>query len=182
MAIAVVCIFMGSDRSPIVFPHSASRALAALAVLVVAACANFGPRVDPPKVNVVDVRLDRLEGADAWFVASVTLDNPNDREIAVEALDATLAIEGEVVATAGLTAPVTLPAKGTGSAEIAARTGVDAILRAVGNAMRRIGSGTAPGNSPSLHYALEGQAKLANGLQVPFRRTGELGTKPARSP
>ena len=127
---------------------------------------------------VNDVRLDRIEGASAIFVASVTLTNPNDREIAVDALDATLTIEGEVVATAGLSAPVTLPAKGTAPADIAARTGVDAILRAVANAMRRFGSGTP--SSPELRYALDGRARLANGLQIPFRRTGELGSRPGR--
>ena len=155
-----------------------------LVILVLAmgagACASFGPRVTPPTVTVNDVRLDRLEGASAWFVASVTLDNPNDRELAVDALDATLTIEGEPVATAGLTAPVTLPARGNAPAEIAARTGVDAILRAVANAMRRIGSGAGAPPSPSLHYTLEGRARLANGLQVPFRRVGELGSRPSR--
>jgi LEA14-like dessication related protein len=156
-------------------------AFAAALLLIVAACANFGPRIDPPKVNVVDVRLDRIEGADAWFVAHVILDNPNDREVAVDSLDATLAIEGEAVATASLTNPVRLPAHGSAPAEIAARTGVDAILRAVANAMRRLGDGAPLGVSPSLHYSLEGQAKLANGLQIPFRRTGELGARPSRA-
>jgi len=61
-------------------------------------------------------------------------------------------------------------------AEIAARTGVDAILRAVATAMLRGGA-----DRPSLRYALEGQARLSNGLQVPFRRTGELGSRPARA-
>jgi LEA14-like dessication related protein len=160
-------------------PHRASGALTTLAVLMLAACANFGPRIDPPKVDVVDVRLDRIEGADAWFVAHVILANPNDREIAVDSLDATLAIEGETVATAALTTPVSLPAKGSAAADIAARTGIDAILRAVAGAMRRLGA--TPGASPSLHYTLEGQAKLANGLQVPFRRTGELESRPPRA-
>ena len=156
------------------------RAWPAALIVLLAACANFGPRIAPPTVTVTDVRLDRIEGANAWFVAAVTLDNPNDREVAVQSLDATLAIEGETVATAALAAPVTLPANGSAPAEIAARTGVDAILRAVANAMRRIGSGAPMGASPSLHYTLEGSAKLANGLLVPFRRSGELGSRPAR--
>jgi hypothetical protein len=46
--------------------------------------------------------------------------------------------------------------------------------------MRR-GLGAGEMGSPSLHYALEGQAKLSNGLQVPFRREGELGSRPARA-
>jgi len=154
--------------------------MVALLALATGACASFGPRITPPTVTVNDVRLDRLEGATAYFVAAVTLDNPNDRELAVESLDATLTIEGEAVATAALTAPVALPARGTAPAEITARTGVDAILRAVASAMQRFGTGAAVAPSPSLRYTLEGRAKLANGLQVPFRRVGDLGARPAR--
>ena len=110
---------------------SLRHALACALLLLAGACASFGPRIAPPTVTVNDVRLDRIEGTSAWFVAAVTLDNPNDRELAVAALDATLTIEGEAVATAALAAPVTLPARGTAPAEIAAQTGVDAILRAV---------------------------------------------------
>jgi hypothetical protein len=63
-------------------------------------------------VTVTDVRLDRIESVDAYFVAGVLLTNPNAREIAVEALDGTLAVEGETVATAALSAPVRVPAGG----------------------------------------------------------------------
>jgi hypothetical protein len=144
-----------------------------------AACAALGPRITPPTITVTDMRLDRIESVDAYFVAGIELANPNPQEIAVETLDGTLAIEGETVATAALSAPVRVPAGGTASAEVVARTGVDAILRAVANAMRRLGAAP-PGTSPTLHYALEGQARLANGVQVPFRRSGELGSRPSR--
>jgi LEA14-like dessication related protein len=148
---------------------------------MLAACAALGPRIDPPIVSVVDVRLDRIESASAWFVASVELRNPNTRELAVDALDATLTIEGEPVASAALAAPVRVPASGTASAELVARTGVDAILRAVGSAMRRLGRDRSPGPSPSLRYAIEGRARLSNGFEVPFRRSGEVGARPARA-
>jgi LEA14-like dessication related protein len=161
-------------------PGFVTLLVAALA-LGAASCAMLGPRIAPPTVTVNAVVLDRLEGLEARFVASVTLANPNPREVAVESLDATLSIEGESVATATLAAPVTLPASGSADTEVVARTGVDAILRAVGAAMRRLGTANAPSSgSPSLHYAIEGSARLGGGLRVPFRRTGELGSRPAR--
>jgi LEA14-like dessication related protein len=129
-------------------------------------------------VAVLDVRLDRLEGPDAWFVANVELANPNDREVALDALDATLAIEEQPVAQAALVRPVTLPPLGKANAEIAARTGVDHLLRAIASAMRRLGSERGPAMAPSLRYRLEGTARLQGGLRVPFRRSGELGSRP----
>jgi LEA14-like dessication related protein len=145
-----------------------------------AGCAAFGPHIEAPRVSVVSVRLDRIQGPDAWFVASVELANPNPRTIAVDAIDANLSIEDQTVATASLTAPVEIAANGTASAEVAARTGMDAVLHAVANAMRRM-SGAAPGSPTTLRYEISGTARLAGGLQVPFRRSGELGTRPASS-
>jgi LEA14-like dessication related protein len=160
----------------VALPH-AFAAFALLAAL--AACAALGPRIEAPRVTVVDVRLDRIEGADAWFVAGVDVANPNAQPIAIDAIDATLSIEGQDVATASLTAPVQVAPNGTSSAEIAAHTGIDAILRAVANAMRRMGGGI-PGQAPSLHYAIEGKARLGSGLTIPFRRSGELRSRPEK--
>jgi len=135
----------------------------------------------PPTLTIDDVRLDRVESLNAVFVAGATLTNPNARELAVDALDATLTIEGEKVASAMLAAPVVLPANGQAHAEIVARTGIDAVLRAVASAMTRpSGSGTRP--SPSLRYELAGEAKLASGLRVPFRRSGEVASQPRARP
>ena len=159
-----------------------ARLALAVVACMLAACAALGPRIDAPRVTVVDVRLDRLEGADAWFVASVELFNPNDRPVSVETIDATLSIEDQTVAAARLAAPVTLAAGGTSSAEVVAHTGMDAVLRAVASAMRRM-AGAAPGSPPTLRYEIAGTARLAGGLQVPFHRGGELGTRPSnRSP
>ena len=163
----------------------ATRRRSAIAVvglaLAAAGCASFGPRIEPPTVTVLDVRLDRLESADAWFVANVELSNPNDREVALDALDATLTIEEQPVANAALVRPVTLPPLGKANAEIAARTGVDHLLRAIASAMRRLGSDRGPILAPSLRYSLEGTARLQGGLRVPFRRSGELGARPGRT-
>jgi LEA14-like dessication related protein len=160
--------------------HARHRGAVSLLALLLAACAAFGPRLEAPHVRVVSVGLDRIESANAWFVATVELTNPNARDIEVEALDATLAIEGQVVASAALVAPVHVPANGSALANIGARTGVDAILRAVASAMQRLGGAQSPGLTPSLRFVLDGTARLSNGLSVPFHRAGELGAQPAK--
>jgi LEA14-like dessication related protein len=159
-------------HAPAPIPHLA--AVLALAGGMLAGCATLGPRIEPPGVTVEGVRLDRMESVDAWFVAAVRLSNPNDRDVTVERLDASLRIEGQPVATAALVAPVTVPAHASAPASIRARTGMDAVLRANAAAMRR-GEGTSA--VPSLRYELAGEAKLAGGLAVPFRRSGEVGNR-----
>jgi LEA14-like dessication related protein len=155
------------------------RATVALLSLLLAACAAFGPRIEPPKVTVIAVRLDRLEQASAYFGVMVVLANPNATDVEISGLDATLAIEGESVAGASLAAPVRVPANGTAPAELSARTGVDALLRAAAAAIRR-GVVAPPGRTPSLHYSIEGTALVGGGMRVPFSREGELGSYHAK--
>ena len=160
-------------------PRRASvlRSCALALGVVLAACATLTLR-EPPRVDVVAVALDRIQGADAWFTVELTLTNRVDRELTIDALDATLAIEGERVADAKLAGPpVRLAANGTASARLSARTGVDAILRAVTAAMRR-GATLAPGARPVLHYDLDGTATVEGGLHFPFAKRGDLGEAP----
>lgn len=145
--------------------------------LMLAACATFAVR-NPPHIDVTAVSLDRVEGPDAYFTVDLALTNRVDQPIAIEALDATLAIEGEQVAQAKLAnGPVRLAANGTASAQMNAHSGMDAILRAVAAAMRRGATLLAPGARPVLHYTLEGTATLAGGGRFPFSKRGELGER-----
>jgi hypothetical protein len=146
-----------------------------LGFVLLAACAALPPR-NPPRIDVVGVALDRVEGPDAYFTVAVVLANDGDDEIVVDALQGSLAIEGERVAEASLvTGPVRIPPRGSASAELVARTGMDAVLRAVAAAMRRGGGLAAPGVRPTLHYAIEGSATLNGGFRLPFSRSGDIG-------
>lgn len=149
----------------------------ALVTLTLAACATVALR-NPPRLDVTSVSLDHVDGPDAYFTVDVALTNRVDQPIAIDALDATLSIEGEEVAQAKLAnGPVQLPASGTASAQMTARTGMDAVLRAIAAAMRRGATLLAPGAHPVLHYTLQGSATLAGGGRFPFSKSGELGER-----
>ena len=149
------------------------RASLAVFCTLLAACAAFGPRLAAPTVTVMEVRVLQLDGAQAVFGAAVELMNPNPIDVEIQGLDAALTIEDEPVATAALVSPVRIPARGNAAAELSARTGVDALMRAAALAIRR-GTVT-PGRAPTLRYAIDGVAVFSGGLRVPFRRGGELG-------
>ena len=145
--------------------------------LLAGACASVALR-NPPRIDVVAVALDRVEGPDAYFTVDLALTNRADEPISIDALDASLSIEGEQVGAAHLVnGPVHLPANGTADAQLTAHSGMDAILRAVAAAMRRGATLLAPGARPTLHYTLEGGASLQGGGRFPFRKSGELGER-----
>ena len=155
------------------------RAFVAMIVAVaLSGCAGLPPR-NPPRVEVVGVALERIVGADAFFGVTLQLTNDGSDDIVVDALQGTLAIEGESVAQAALVSPpVRVPAHGTARAEMRARTGMDSILRAIATAMRGGATLVLPGARPVLHYTLAGTATLGGGYRLPFSRTGELGEPP----
>jgi hypothetical protein len=156
-------------------PAHVRLALLALA-LTLSACASLALR-NPPRIDVVGVSLDRVEGADAYFRIDVMLTNRVTDDVVIDALQGTLSIEGVNVAQAALAAPVRVPANGSAYAEMTAHTGMDAVLRAAAEAMRHGAMVGTPGARPVLHYTLEGSATLAGGARLPFTRSGELGER-----
>ena len=145
-------------------------ALAAAAVLL-AACATV-PRLEAPKVSVERVRVDRWSGVDAQFTVVVNVTNPNDRDIAIDAIDADVRIEDVAVGTAHLASPVRLPARGGTSAALTARAGLAAALRAAAEIARR--ADAAGGTLAPVRYAVSGTATIDGGRTVPFARSGEF--------
>jgi len=150
-----------------------------LVATALAACVALPPRT-APRIDVVGVALDRVEGANAYFTIATMLANDGSEDLVIRALEGRLSIEGEEVATAMLASlPVRVPAHGSARAELTSRIGMDALLRAVAAAMRRGASNVAPGARPTLRYAIDGAATLENGYRVRFARDGEIG-EPSR--
>jgi LEA14-like dessication related protein len=146
-------------------------ALFVIAATLVGACATT-PRLEAPKVSVDRVRIDKLTNADAQFTVVVNLVNPNERTIAVDAIDADLRIEDIAVGNAHLADPVRLPPHGEAAASLTVRAGWAATLRAAAEVARRVES--ANGATPTVRYAVSGVAILDAGPAIPFSRAGEV--------
>jgi len=147
--------------------------------LALAACSSM-PRLESPKVAVDRVRIDRMTGTDAQFTVFVNLANPNDREIAVDAIDADVRIEDIAVGTAHLALPLRLPARGEASAALSAHAEWSAALRAAGEIARR--AETRSGAAATVRYAVSGVATLDGGRTIPFSRSGEFAWSRGNAP
>ncbi|MEP7329860.1 MAG: LEA type 2 family protein [Betaproteobacteria bacterium] len=144
--------------------------------LVVGACATV-PRLEAPKVIATELRVDRLTGVEAQFTVTLTLANPNNRDLNVDAIEATVRIEDVPVGVARLTSPVRLVAYGEAPVALAVRAGLaDALRAAVAVAKRAEAGGTTPATA---RYAVTGTAVLEGGMALPFSRSGEFAL-PAR--
>jgi LEA14-like dessication related protein len=166
---------LGSPTRRLSPSHAVVALAAAVGFAILAACAALPPR-NPPRIEVVGVQLDRIEGPDAYFTVVLELTNAADEDIVVQSMQGTLALEDVEVANAVLaSSPVRIPARGAARAELASRTGMDQVLRAVAAAMRRGAALSGPNAPPTLRYSLEAAAVLAGGYRLRFSRSGEIG-------
>ncbi len=150
-------------------------------LMLMAACGDSS-RLAAPRVTVDSVRLDRVTGTDATFVVILNVSNPNAREIAVDAIDASVTIENVPVGTANLQSPLRLPANGDATATLQARAGISAVLRVGAEIGQRAQEQKGTGQATQVRYAVTGTATLEGGVPIPFSRSGEFrigGPSPA---
>jgi LEA14-like dessication related protein len=151
--------------------RTVALAVFVLGIALLAACATL-PRLAAPKVTVDRVRVDRLTPLDAQFTVVVTVSNPNDRAVAVDAIEAELRIEDVLVGTARLATPVRLAPLADSTASLAARATLADALQAAAAVARRAETTTAP--LSAVRYAVSGRATVDGGQVIPFSRSGEI--------
>ena len=155
-------------------------ALLVVAAALLAACAGV-PKLAPPSVTVSSVTVSRASAGYARFTVALSLANPNDRDIAVDAIDASLTVEGIPVGSAVLVAPVRLPARGEAGATLDARASLDAMARIAAQIALRADERRAEPTGPLVRYTISGVATLEGGMAVPFSRNGEFQPRGRRS-
>ena len=128
-------------------------------------CAALPQKPLPPQVALDAVRVTRLTAADTRFTLTLAVQNPNAYDLAVNALDCDLSLEGEPVITGSLKAPTVLAASAATRVEIEARTTLRRRRRRARSHARRCNT---------VHYEVKGAAVVQDGLRLPFARSGEL--------
>ena len=150
-----------------------ARAILPLSAVVLAACAD-APRLERPRVVVDSVRLERMTGAEASIVVTLNLANPNAREIAVDAIDASVTVEDMPIGSATLKAPVRLPANGEATATLQVRAGLAVVMQLAAEIARRAQAQNGSGEATRVRYAVSGTATLEVGPPLPFSRSGDF--------
>jgi len=148
-----------------------------LAAALLAACAA-APRLVAPRVAVDSVRLDRVSAGEARFDVTLKLTNPNARDLAVDAIDASVTIDDVPVGTATLKEPLRLPANGEATATLQARAGLAAVLRLAADFAQRAQEQKGTGQPTQVRYAVSGTANVQGGYAIPFSRSGEFRIGP----
>jgi LEA14-like dessication related protein len=137
---------------------------ALFALLFAIACTSARPKIDPPAVTLESVRVLRIADAKASISLTLRLANTNNFDLAVDAVDLEVTLDGRPAANIRSVRIEPLPAGGETKVELAGRVDV----AAVASALMTLGS------QVRVEYALKGSATLRDGTTLPFSRKGEI--------
>jgi len=148
----------GTAQAGSAIRHTASAGLFATLIGLLAACAT-APKLEPPKVSVVGLKVVSAEVWVQHLKVRLLLHNPNDRTLPVTALEYTIEIAGQNVASGSYAESFVVPAHGDAEFD----TNVTANLAsAVLRLLTHVPSTLVP-------YRLAGKITLAEGLgRIPF--------------
>jgi len=135
----------------------------ALLALFPGACRTLQPRAQPqpPTVSLESLRVESAIDGQAPIALGLSVENPNESSVSVDALDFSLTIAEMPVASGVLSTPLMLPALGTARAQIVASTSLAAVRSALDASLAR----------GSIDYEIAGNVVIA-GWKLPFSRRG----------
>jgi len=137
---------------------------ALVAVLFAIACTSARPKIDPPAVTLESVRILGIADAKANISLTLRVANPNNFDLAVDAVDFEVTLDGRTATSARSVRIEPLPAGGESKVELAGRVDVTAVA----GALMTLGS------QLPVEYVLKGSATMRDGTTLPFSRKGEI--------
>ena len=150
-----------------------TRVLIGLAVILLAlkGCAGFGKRLEPPRISLVHIQVQKVALFETVFKIALRVYNTNDVPLTIRGAECQLKLQGKDFATGVSNEKATIPALQT---EIVPMLVYSSILEVVKGLM------TLPADA-KLEYTLTGRVHLEGGAlmpaSVPFKSEGRLTLK-----
>jgi LEA14-like dessication related protein len=145
-----------------------AAALAAFTLTtVLAGCSSFGPKLDVPRLTLMSIAATSPDMFNQQFVVHMNVENPNDRELPVKAVDYKLFLEGDSFAEGVAKRSFVVPAKGETEFDMTVTTN---FVSGLGRLLSRL-SGRDQAN-----YVFEGSlmTDVSGAKKIPFQETGSV--------
>lgn len=132
----------------------------------VSSCSLFVPKLETPKLSVVNVELLKSDLWEQRMKVRMRVENPNDRPIPVKGLTVALDVQGQELAHGVSGASFLVPALGE------AEFDMNLTANMAGALLKLLGSGKQMGDS--VDYRVVGKLSLSEGLMrsIPFEDRG----------
>jgi len=146
-------------------PSLPIRLAGALAILVLAACAQLGGgRFESPEIALESLRILRIVDAKADLTIGLRVYNPNEFPLSVDQLEFDVTIDGRNAASGRTSRVGELRAHGDASVDVAGRVDIGAVAT---------GLMTLASQLP-IDYTVNGSVTLTDGTKLPFAKKGRV--------
>ena len=143
------------------------RVFVTVALLGVAACSAFGPKVEVPRLTLVRMAMTSADIFSQQFLVRVHVQNPNDRELSIKGIDYQLFLEGDSFAEGLSNKPFTVPALGETEFDMTVHTN---FISSIGRLVSRLNG------RQQVNYVVEGKVLTDLGMvkKIPFQESGTV--------
>lgn len=137
-----------------------------LLAVALSGCALFLPKLQTPRLSIVDVQVLRANLLQQQLRVRMRVDNPNDRSLPVKGLSYTVYLGEQEFATGASDASFVVPALGT------AEFNMDVNANAAGAIFTILNKSRGQG----IEYRMQGRVELTHGWlrSIPFQQSGEF--------
>jgi LEA14-like dessication related protein len=148
-----------------------SRSLVTLLLVGLSGCSLFVPKLETPKLSVVNVELEKSDIWEQRMKVRMRVENPNDRPIPVKGLTVALDVQGQELAHGVSGASFNVPALGE------AEFDMNMTANMAGALLKLLGSNNQLGDS--VDYRVRGKLSLSEGWlrSIPFEDRGTFRLK-----
>ena len=140
-----------------------------LAMLCLSGCSLFVPKLQPPRLSVVNVEFQKGALWQQKLRVRMHVDNPNNRELPIRGINYTLDVNGQEFAHGESAASFVVPALGEAEFD----------MNMTANMAGTILSLLSHGSDANVEYHLAGRISLSEGLlrSIPFDQHGNFSLR-----
>ncbi|AMN47858.1 hypothetical protein ACG33_12260 [Steroidobacter denitrificans] len=150
--------------------------MAALLIVLAAGtagCSALAPRVETPRLSIVSIAMTSADLFNQQFLVRLNVENPNDLQLPIKAIDYKLFLEGDSFAEGSTHNAFVVPALGATEFDMTVRTN---FVSSAGRLLSRLNG------RDQVNYILEGSVRTDLGLlrKIPFQRSGIVNLQMVR--
>jgi len=145
-----------------------------VAIITIAGCAGVGKQLDPPRISLANIRVQKVSGLETAFEIQMRVFNANDIDLNVKGISAELEINGQPFATGVSNTPVNIPSYGTELVTVTVYSSVIKMFKSVYGLK----------DSEELNYRIKGKVRVSGNnmtpTSLPFESEGQVTLKPPK--
>ena len=143
-----------------------------VAIITIAGCAGVGKQLDPPRISLANIRVQKVSGLETAFEIQMRVFNANDIDLNVKGISAELEINGQPFATGVSNTPVNIPSYGTELVTVTVYSSVIKMFKSIYGLK----------DLEELNYRLKGKVRVSGNnmtpTSLPFESEGQVTLKP----